>query len=342
MEKALISVIMPVYGVEKYLDYSINSVLNQTYTNFELILVDDKSPDKCPEICDKYASQDNRIKVIHKEQNQGLGFARNTGYSAANGEYICFLDSDDYMEPNLLEKAFNALDENTEMVVFGINRVFENKDGSIKKIERLSPEQKESTSSRETADIFAMLNRSKVFPFAWNKLYKKSFVDKCQIQFEKTKLIEDFLYNIDLFSKATYIKVIPDTLSNYRKPAHETLVSAYAPEFFDLCKRKYTLEREYLKTVNAETDEYLQLLYFSYVKHLMSVFLKNKSKKANLSKKQQRQQIKLVLTDPMTEQVLSDYVPNGIAMKTVTAIFKSKNTFIVSPLVSMANFMINR
>ena len=72
--------------------------------------------------------------------------------------------------------------------------------------------------------------------------------------------IEDFLYNIDLFSKATYIKVIPDTLSNYRKPAHETLVSAYAPEFFDLCKRKYTLDREYLKTVNAETEEYLQLL----------------------------------------------------------------------------------
>ena len=70
---------MPIYGVEKYLDYSINSVLNQTYTNFELILVDDKSPDKCPEICDKFASEDNRIKVIHKEQKQKLGFARNTG-----------------------------------------------------------------------------------------------------------------------------------------------------------------------------------------------------------------------------------------------------------------------
>ena len=342
MKKSLISVIMPVYGVEKYLDNSINSVLNQTYTNFELILVDDKSPDKCPEICDKYACQDNRIKVIHKEQNQGLGFARNTGYSAANGEYICFLDSDDYMEPNLLEKAFNALNENTEIVVFGINRVFENKDGSIKKIEKLSPEQKESNTPRETADIFAMLNRCKVFPFAWNKLYKKSFVDSCQILFEKTKLIEDFLYNIDLFSKATYIKVIPDTLSNYRKPAHETLVSAYAPEFFDLCKRKYTLEREYLKTVNAETDEYLQLLYFSYVKHLMSVFLKNKSKKANLSKAQQKQQMKLVLTDPMTEQVLSDYTPGGIPMKIVTSIFKSKNTLLVSPLVSTAHFIVNR
>ncbi len=342
MEKALVSIIMPVYGVEKYLDYSINSVLNQTYTNFELILVDDKSPDKCPEICDKYAAQDNRIKVIHKEQNEGLGFARNTGYSAVNGKYVCFIDSDDYMEPNLLEKAFNALDENTEIVVFGINRVFENKNGSIKKIEKLIPEQKESTSSRETADIFAMLNRCKVFPFAWNKLYKKSFIDSCQIQFEKTKLIEDFLYNIDLFSKATYIKVIPDTLSNYRKPAHETLVSAYSPDFFDLCKRKYTLEREYLRTVNAETDEYLQLLYSSYVKHLMSVFLKNKSKKANLSKAQQKQQIKLVLSDPMTEQVLSDFIPCGLPMKIVTSIFKSKNTLIISTLVSTAHFIINR
>lgn len=341
MEAPLISIIMPIYGVEKYLENAVDSILAQTYTNFELILVDDKSPDKCPEMCDELALQDNRIKVIHKPANEGLGFARNTGLAAAKGEYIFFIDSDDYSEPELLEKALSATDENTEMVIFGINRVHENKDGSVKKIEKLCPQKTESRSSKETADIFVMLNRAKVFPFAWNKLYKKSFLNKCGVQFEKTKLIEDFLYNIELFSKASFIKVIPDTLHNYRKPAHETLVSAYAPEFFDLCKRKYSLEREFLKKVGGETEENLQLVYFSYVKHMISVFLKNRSEKAGLSKREQKETMKQVFTDPMTEQVLNAYIPQGALMKAVVFMFKTKNTFLCSILISAAKALLN-
>lgn len=324
MANPVVSIIMPVYGVEKYLSISINSVLNQTYQDFELILVDDKSPDKSPEICDDFAQKDNRITVIHKPQNEGLGFARNTGLDNASGDYVYFMDSDDYIEPQLLEKSVNAFDESTEFVVFGVNRVHEKKDGSINKTEPLIPEIAESKTAKETADIFAMLNTKKVFPFAWNKLYKKQFLDKCGARFEKTKLIEDFLFNIDLFSKATYIKVISDRLYNYRKPQHETLVSAYAPEFFDLCKRKYTLEKEYLGTVNALTEENLQLIYFSYIKHLISVFLKNSSKKAGLSKGEQLKKIKLALNDPVTEDVLSCYKSQGLLTRVLLFVLKRK------------------
>lgn len=339
---SLISVIMPVYGVEKYLENAINSVLNQSYKNFELILVDDKSPDKSPEICDEFALKDDRIRVIHKPVNEGLGYARNTGLDAASGEYIYFFDSDDYIEPQLLETAINVFDNETEFVVFGINRVHENRDGSIKNIEHLTPESLKSKNAQETADIFVMLNQKKVFPFAWNKLYKRAFLDKCGTRFEKTKLIEDFLFNIELFSKATFIKTIPDNLYNYRKPAHETLVSAYAPEFFDLCKRKYNLEKEYLKTVEAETEENLQLIYFSYVKHLISVFLKNNSKKSGLSKKEQSEKMRTVLSDHLTEEVLKNYIPNGIVMKIVTFLFKSKRIGLCAVFIAMAGFLIGK
>ena len=341
MKAPLISVIMPIYGVEKYLANAVKSILAQTYTNFELILVDDKSPDRCPEMCDELALQDNRIKVIHKPVNEGLGFARNTGLAAAKGEYVFFIDSDDYSEPELLEKALSATDENTEMVIFGINRVHENKDGSVKKIEKLCPQKTESRSSKETADIFVMLNRAKVFPFAWNKLYKKSFLDECAKPFEKTKLIEDFLYNIELFSKASFIKVIPDTLHNYRKPAHETLVSAYAPEFFELCKRKYSLEREFLKKVGGETEENLQLVYFSYVKHMISVFLKNRSEKAGLSIKEQIVKIKEVLNDETSQEVMKQYKPQGFLNKCLLFLLKTKNPYICIMLVMLANTMLS-
>ena len=108
-----VSIIVPIYNVERYLEACIESILSQTYENFELILVDDGSPDQCGIMCDKYAVQDSRIKVIHKE-NQGLGMARNTGLDYATGEFVCFVDSDDWIEPNAVEcwieaqKKYNA------------------------------------------------------------------------------------------------------------------------------------------------------------------------------------------------------------------------------------------
>ena len=100
----LVSVVLPIYKVEKYLNRCIESVVNQTYSNLEIILVDDGSPDSCPNMCDEWKKKDSRIVVIHKE-NGGLGEARNSGISAANGKYICFFDSDDYVSNETIEKA---------------------------------------------------------------------------------------------------------------------------------------------------------------------------------------------------------------------------------------------
>ena len=108
MEKELISVVIPVYNVEKYLKRCVESVVNQTYKNLEIILVDDGSPDECPQICDKLSKEDERIKVIHKS-NQGLGMARNTGIENATGKYICFFDSDDYVELTTIEKSYDSI-----------------------------------------------------------------------------------------------------------------------------------------------------------------------------------------------------------------------------------------
>lgn len=119
----LITVIVPIYNVEKFLDQCVNSIIHQTYRNLEIILVDDGSPDHCPQICDTWAEKDPRIYVIHK-QNQGLGMARNTGIEHATGKYICFLDSDDYIAHNTIEKAYvTAIRTCSDIVVFGMKRV---------------------------------------------------------------------------------------------------------------------------------------------------------------------------------------------------------------------------
>ena len=126
MRPGVVSVVLPIYGVEKYLDRCINSIVNQTYSNIEIILVDDGSLDNCPQMCDAWAEKDPRIKVVHKD-NAGLGMARNTGIENATGEYICFFDSDDYVALDTIEKAYTlAKKESSELVVFGISNVDRN------------------------------------------------------------------------------------------------------------------------------------------------------------------------------------------------------------------------
>ena len=107
----LISIIVPVYGVEAYIVECIESLINQSYKNIEILLIDDQSPDKCPEICEKYAEIDKRIKVIHKE-NGGAGSARNVGLRNYRGEYVCFVDGDDYVDENYIQVLYDAISKN--------------------------------------------------------------------------------------------------------------------------------------------------------------------------------------------------------------------------------------
>ena len=112
----LISVIVPIYNVEKYLDRCVGSIINQTYKNLEIILVDDGSPDNCPQMCDDYAKKDSRIKVVHKE-NGGLSDARNAGMKVATGEYVSFIDSDDYISLDFYETLLETIVDNDSDIV---------------------------------------------------------------------------------------------------------------------------------------------------------------------------------------------------------------------------------
>ena len=119
-----LSIVVPVYNVEQYLHQCIDSILHQTFQDFELILVDDGSPDDCPKICDEYAKNDSRIKVIHKT-NGGLSSARNAGLQIARGEYISFIDSDDFLDPITYTHVFSIFNkENVDVVIFGRYEVY--------------------------------------------------------------------------------------------------------------------------------------------------------------------------------------------------------------------------
>ena len=181
----LVSIIVPIYKVEPYLRRCLDSIVNQTYTNLEIILVDDGSPDGCPQICDEYAANDNRIIVIHKE-NGGLSDARNTGLDVCKGEYISFVDSDDWTTPTYIEHLLKAIkDNNAEIAVCNYTTTKQNctintLNTSIPEYEILTP----------TLAVKKLWSKDYVtFVTAWGKLYKKSLFTG--IYFPKGKIHED-------------------------------------------------------------------------------------------------------------------------------------------------------
>lgn len=311
------SIIVPVYRVERYLDQCVRSILVQTYADFELILVDDCSPDNCPAMCDAYARQDARVKVIHHEVNQGLGMSRNTGMAQAKGDYIFFVDSDDYISADTLRECVGRLDTGADFVVFGLTCVYQNEQGETTWTESLTAPEMTARTPEDNAAAFIQLNHARMFPFAWNKIYRRAFLESYGAAFENTKLIEDFLFNIRVFSEAKQFALMDRAFYFYRRPSHETLVSKYAPEFFDLCKRKFLLEKQFLRKCGADTPENKQVIYTSFIKHFISVIIRNHSAGANLSRKQQIVLVQEMLSDPVTREVLDSYVPKGMKMKLI-------------------------
>ncbi len=205
ISKPFFSVIIPVYNVEKYLSACVESVMVQENVDLEIILVDDGSPDRCPEICDEYAQKDNRIKVIHK-QNGGLSSARNAGLDIVNGEYILFLDSDDYYDDPLgLEKlAVICRESNADYVGFNCKNL-NLKTGEI--FEENHPIDNKVISELSGKDVPEYFSTIKYFPgAAWIAALKNSFLNNYNLRFTEGIKSEDIDWLMSVFTYAqTYI-----------------------------------------------------------------------------------------------------------------------------------------
>lgn len=204
----LISVIVPVYKVEKYLDKCIQSIVEQTYQNLEIILVDDGSPDICPGICDEWGMKDSRIKVIHKE-NGGLSSARNAGMAVAKGEYIGFVDSDDYIENNMYEKLYTIIKtEEADLAICNFDIVTER--GELIENGLLI---KDEVFSGKVGLEKLMQERGWYYVTAWNKLYSRKIVE--EMKFPVGKIHEDEFFVHRVFGKCSKIVSISQGLYKY-------------------------------------------------------------------------------------------------------------------------------
>lgn len=210
META-ISVIVPIYRVEKFLPQCIESVLNQTFTDFELILVDDGSPDRCPAICDEVARRDARVRVIH-QANAGLSAARNAGIEIAHGEWLGFVDSDDYIAPQFYEKLYQTAQRtDADCVMCSVQNVDESGKLIDSALMRVADEVK---TGRE---VLRKIGRDDVTPYltAWNKLYRRKLFNT--LRYPAGRQNEDVFVFAELFCQVQRAVCVAEPLYFYRK-----------------------------------------------------------------------------------------------------------------------------
>lgn len=258
MEKEKISIIVPIYNVEKYLSDCIDSLSAQTYPNIEIILVDDGSPDHCPQICDQYVKQDSRIKVIHKK-NGGLSDARNVGLKAASGKYIMYVDSDDYIEIDACEQLLKGMQEDVDFVV-----------GAIKEIRKTEIVYQKHTNlisgKKYGAKEFVMksIQKNEWYAPAVLNLYRRSFLLNNGLFFKVGFYFEDTEMLPRLYLAAKKIVYIDYSFYNYVIRENSIMTTGFTDIKKEMAIKNYN---EWMKLFNTVKDqEYQRCLYGILIK----------------------------------------------------------------------------
>lgn len=265
MDKGKVSIIVPMYNVEDYLEDCVNSITNQTYRNLEIILVDDGSPDNSGKIADEFAKKDDRIKVLHKE-NGGLSDARNAGMDIATGEYLMFVDSDDFLLPTACEVLVNKIyEENADYVIANYTNC--NDSGKLWEKPVFNTEKYKSfkLDIKDYKDSFYIMNSA-----VWNKLFRTSFVKGLNIKFRIGLPAEDAIFTTYCFLKSIKVYYIPDVVYVYRQREQGTSISTSCTlKYFNGINEAYRIIYEHFKENNE-----LGFYRFFYAKSLTYMLYK--------------------------------------------------------------------
>ncbi len=285
----MISIIVPVYRVEEYLNKCIDSIANQTYKDLEIILVDDGSDDNCPQICDKWAEKDNRIKVMHKK-NGGLVSARQAGFRVSTGDYVGFVDGDDWIEPDMYEKIADAL-KKTDADIAMSEFFFSYSD---------KEQQSEGCLSREfynreqlLSEVFpTMLFNGKyyrfgIYPNCWSKVIKRDLLEKNLLSVDtRIRLGEDIAFIYPCIMDADSICHIDKALYHYRINS-ESMTQKYDPLLPDIYFLPYQALADKCKKAGVDLSD--QLSY--YLLYLVNFVIRNEASINNSKNKKEKNEV---------------------------------------------------
>ncbi|MDD2980774.1 MAG: glycosyltransferase family 2 protein [Hespellia sp.] len=287
MEKAqpFFSIVMPAYGVEQYIEKSIKSIQKQTFSDWELIVVDDCTKDMSAKIAQKIADGDSRIQVLHLEENMGLSMARNQGMKLATGNYVWFPDSDDYVDSDLLQNVFDSLKESlAQIVVFGLQEEYFDKKGKFSYAHEIRPQRHLYRNAKDLRQNIIHLEQQTLYGYAWNKIYDLNYLKQKKFQFEKVTLIEDIVFNIGYCMDITSMNLLDIAPYHYAKRNMEgSLTNKFVPDYYKLHRRRIALLLDQFQYWDMDTEDIRRVLGSLYGRYIFSALMRNCDPRAGMT-----------------------------------------------------------
>lgn len=330
-----VSIIVPVYNCEKYIKKCIESIINQTYHNWELILIDDGSKDKSYIICEEYSKSDERIFVL-KQDNQGAGVARNYGIDKAVGDYIMFCDADDFFEQNCLEIFVeNILKSNVDLVISGYNEFKYDLNGNILICHKNNAMNIKVDTKEEVRKFYIPLYRKALNQAPWAKIYNLKIIKENNIRFGDYRRCQDTIFNVKYYDYISNIIVIPNRLYNYQTPDGNVYISKFPVNMIDIKKNIDMLITSYLKKWEVYNEEARVFLNSVLATDIIVCCRLNYLNNWNFNKEQQELYLNKLLSDEKVNEVLNG---KGYGKKkdTLCKILKTKN----KTLIKFMNFIV--
>lgn len=340
MNEALVSVVLPIYNVEMYLERCIESIVNQTYKNLEIILVDDGSPDHCPQICDEWGKKDSRVRVVHKV-NAGLGMARNTGIEHATGKYICFFDSDDYVKTDTIEKIVGLAEKvNADIVTFGYSNVDNN---GLVKSEYVPCTVKEIFHGKEVQEEFLpdMLAERKesvnkrLHMSAWASLYSMKLIKENGWKFvsEREIIAEDVYSLLVLYKSVQCVAVLSEALYFYCDNG-ASLTHTYRKDRYKKIEKFYIETTQKAKQLgySEKVIDRVRMPYYSFTIAALKMI-----SRANCSYREKRHYINEIMDSETFRTLINemDYAEESFSRKVLWMMMKFKLTDICYVLLRL-------
>lgn len=278
------SIVMPVYQVEHYIERAIQSVQNQTFTDWELIVVDDCTTDQSARIAEELAKSDDRIRVLHHEVNRGLSAARNTGIKEVAGKYIWFMDSDDYVDPILLKIIYESVQRNpAQLILFGLYEEYFDSSGKFSYRHEIKPKEGFYSDKKSLREEIIYLEQATLYGYAWNKFYDLEYLRTLNLKYENIKLIEDILFNVNFCMDIESMNLIPRAMYHYQKRIDDSLTNKFVPDYYELHKKRIEAIYEQYRYWDLCSEGVKRILGGLYARYILSALQRNCDKRASMS-----------------------------------------------------------
>ncbi|MBE6835634.1 MAG: glycosyltransferase [Ruminococcaceae bacterium] len=342
--KPLFSIILPSYKVESYLEDAVSSILSQSFKDFEIIIVDDASPDSAGVIADSLSEKYSFIKVIHHEKNLGLSEARNSGLLLASGDFVFFMDPDDVISPSLLEEVKKALDKQmSQVVVFGLTEDYYNSENQLcNSVEIVHSDSPLFLSTKEEIrKEMLYLEKDTLLGYAWNKVYSREYLVEHSLSFETVEFIEDIVFNINVFKNLSSLVVLNKPLYHYIKRVNAGLTSRYSPNFYSVHKRRVeTLYNSYKEWNMLDRNVY-NILGSEYSRYIFSSVQRNCDKKSDLSVKEQKAFIRSVYNEDFFNELIPNADSDSKAVRLMLFLLKKRSVFFTRAVCRLLDIIKN-